>query len=190
MISLKDRIQEMAGDTDVTDFDNLILDETALERLTQADKDYLQTFVKLEMISFNICRLQTLENFPVLASLSRVELSDNQIKGGDLQHLSGNKSIETLKLANNKIENLSDLEALKALTNLKNLDLEGNPLCEKPEYNRESIFEMLPELEVLDMVTKDGDEFVSDLEDYGLEEGGEDDLDGEDFEADAALLEQ
>ncbi len=36
------------------------------------------------------------------------------------------------------------------------------------------------------MVTKDGDEFVSDLEDYGLEEGGEDELD-EDEEA--ALLE-
>ena len=40
------------------------------------------------------------------------------------------------------------------------------------------------------MITKDGDEFVSDLEDYGLEEGGEDEIDGEDLEADAALLEQ
>lgn len=38
------------------------------------------------------------------------------------------------------------------------------------------------------MVTKDGDEFVSDLEDYGVEEG-EEELD-DDFEAEAALLEQ
>ena len=38
------------------------------------------------------------------------------------------------------------------------------------------------------MVTKCGDEFVSDLEDDYGDEGGEDDLD--DFEAEAALLEQ
>ena len=53
-------------------FDNLILDETPLERLSADDKAYLQTFTKLEMISFNICRLQSLENFPVLSLLSRV----------------------------------------------------------------------------------------------------------------------
>lgn len=53
-------------------FDNLILDETPLERLSADDKAYLQSFTKLEMISFNICRLQSLENFPVLSLLSRV----------------------------------------------------------------------------------------------------------------------
>lgn len=190
MTSLKDKIQEMAGDTDVTDFDNLILDEDPLERLTAADKTYLETFTKLEMISLNSCRMQTLENFPVVASLTRVELSENQIKGSDLAHLARSTSITTLKLANNKIGTMSELEALKALTSLTNLDLEGNPVCEKDDYDREKIFEMLPSLEVLDMVTKDGEDFQSELEDYGLEEGGEDEIDVDDFEADAALLEQ
>jgi len=45
MVSLKDKIQEMAGDADITDFDNLILDETSIERLTADDKTYLETFV-------------------------------------------------------------------------------------------------------------------------------------------------
>lgn len=103
-----------------------------------------------------------------------------------MKHLIGNEQIATLKLANNKIESADDIKVLAGLKNLKNLDLEGNPCCEKEEYKREDIFEMIPGLEVLDMVTKDGDEFVSDLEDYGLEEGGEDELD-EDEEA--ALLE-
>ena len=76
------------------------------------------------------------------------------------------------------------------MTSLTNLDLEGNPVCEKDDYDREKIFEMLPSLEVLDMVTKDGEDFQSELEDYGLEEGGEDEIDVDDFEADAALLEQ
>jgi len=92
----------MAGDSDVTDFDNLILDEDPLERLTADDKAYLETFTKLEMIS--------------------------------LAHLAASTSITTLKLANNKIDSVSDLLALKALTSLTNLDLEGNPVCEKDDY--------------------------------------------------------
>jgi len=96
MKSLKDRIQEMAGDTEVTDvsaqrlcpfaaakldqlaklssvqFHKLILDETPLERLTAEDKAYLEQFSELEFIGLNICRLQSLENFPVLSSLVRV----------------------------------------------------------------------------------------------------------------------
>ena len=48
---------------------------------------------------------------------------------------------------------MAELEALKGITDLKNLDLEGNPLCETAEYKREDIFAMLPGLEVstLDM---------------------------------------
>lgn len=49
-------------------------------------------------------------------------------------------------------------------------------MCSTEEYKRESIFEMIPGLEVLDMVTKEGEDFVSDLEDdYGAE-GGEDEM--------------
>ena len=56
-------------------FDNLILDETPVERLTIEDKEYLEQFSKLEMISLNICRLSALENFPTLPTLTRVSLS-------------------------------------------------------------------------------------------------------------------
>ena len=73
----------MAGDADITDvsvvsplihshetlfvliftlpslpqFDNLILDETTIERLSADDKTYLEQFAKLEMISLNTCRM-------------------------------------------------------------------------------------------------------------------------------------
>ena len=55
-------------------FDNLILDETAIENLSAEDKAYLEEFSKLEMISFNSCRLQSLDNFPKLATLTRVSI--------------------------------------------------------------------------------------------------------------------
>lgn len=64
----------MAGETNVTDFDNLILDETQVERLSREDKEYLEQFTLLEMISLNICRLASLENFPTVPSLVRVSL--------------------------------------------------------------------------------------------------------------------
>lgn len=76
-----------------TDYDNLILDETNIGQMTVEDKEYLEKFNELEMISLNICRLQSLDNFPTLPILSRVELADNQIKGSDLTHLAANKKI-------------------------------------------------------------------------------------------------
>lgn len=98
-----------------------------------------------------------------------------------MSSLAGNDNIATLKLGGNKIEDVSDLQKLADLKNLKNLDLEGNPVCAKDDYKRDDIFNMIPSLEVLDMITKDGDEFVSDMDDdddYGLEaEGGEDEID-------------
>lgn len=166
----------MAGDNDVHDFDNLILDEVPIKSLSAEDKDYLQEFTLLEMISLNICQLTSLENFPTVPSLSRVELAENHLKGDSLAHLSKNTGIVTLKLGGNKIANVSELASLAALTNLKNLDLEGNPVCSNEDYKREKVFEMIPSLEVLDMVTKEGEDFVSDLDDdYGAE-GGEDEM--------------
>ena len=45
----------------------------------------------------------------------QVELCDNQIKSSDLKHLIGNQNIATLKLANNKIAKVSDLQCLVSI---------------------------------------------------------------------------
>ena len=90
------------------------------------------------MISLNSCRMQSLENFPVVSSLTRVsalkqhvqclnldnlcikvELSENQIKGSDLAPLAASTSITTLKLANNKIDSVSDLLALVSFQSIR-----------------------------------------------------------------------
>lgn len=65
------------------------------------------------------------------------------------------------------------------MSKLKNLDLEGNPVQDTPEYKPEDIFTMIPSLEVLDMKTKDGEDALDSAEDdedeYGEE--GEDEMD-------------
>lgn len=99
----------MAGDAEIAEFDNLILDETRIERISADDKAYLEQFVKLEEISLINCALQTIENFPKIETLSKVELSDNFLKGSELSHLMSNKNIQNLKLGNNKIATVSEL---------------------------------------------------------------------------------
>lgn len=57
-----------------------------------------------------------------------------------------------IKFAGNNVKELSEIEALKGLEDLKNLDLIGNPVAELKDY-RDKIFEMFPELVVLDNMT-------------------------------------
>lgn len=66
---------------------------------------------------------------------------------------------------------MSELEAIKELT-ICNLDLSGNPVAEKEGY-REKVFEIFPDLEVLDGNDKEGNEVDSVEEDYDDEEDGE-----------------
>lgn len=106
--------------------------------------------------------------------------------------MAGNENITTLKLGNNKIATVAELQCLSSLTKLKNLDLEGNPVQDTEEYKAADIFTMIPSLEVLDMKTKDGEDALDSAEDdddYG-DEGGEDEM-GEMDEAErVALLEE
>jgi Leucine-rich repeat (LRR) protein len=63
-------------------------------------------------------------------------LAENQIPGAELAHLAAYaESLHTLKLASNKIAKLSDLEALKSLKCLKNLDLENNEVAKEKGYS-------------------------------------------------------
>lgn len=57
-----------------------------------------------------------------------------------------------IKFAANNVKDLSEIEVLKGLKELKNLDLGGNPVAEQEGY-REKIFEMFSELVVLDNLT-------------------------------------
>uniref|UniRef100_A0A3P9ICJ1 Acidic leucine-rich nuclear phosphoprotein 32 family member n=1 Tax=Oryzias latipes TaxID=8090 RepID=A0A3P9ICJ1_ORYLA len=80
-------------------------------------------FVNLEFLSLINVGLISVSNLPKLAKLKKLELSDNRISGGldvlaeKLPHLTH------LNLSGNKLKDLSTLEPLKKLDNLKSLDL-------------------------------------------------------------------
>lgn len=81
--------------------------------------------------------------------------------------------MQSLSLGTNKIDSLAQLEPLKELKNLIQLDLSNSPVEETEDY-RAKIFEMFPSLLILDNLDKNGNSIdYSDDEDevYSEEEG-------------------
>lgn len=89
-----------------------------------------------------------LENFPYLHRLRTLLLNNNKI-----QHIGslGDSlpSLESLVLTNNKLNNLSDIDSLSELPNLKRLSLLDNLITKKQNY-RLYVIHKLPHLKLLD----------------------------------------
>lgn len=160
------------------EFSNLILDELSIESLTAEDKKFLEEFTNLELLAMNQTSLRSTANFPEAANMTRLELNDNKLAGSELKNLAKYGSITTLKFANNLIKEMSDLNALEGLENLVNLDLTGNPVTEQVNYKKK-VFEMFPNLEVLDAQDKEGNEVLSEEDEDYDDEDGEGDGDDE-----------
>ena len=110
-----------------------------------------------------------------LINLKQIEVTDNKLAGGELKNLVKFQNLRTIKFGANNVKDLSELAVLKELKTLKNLDFGDNPVTQVEGY-REKVFEMFPDLDVLDNYTKDGEEYISEDEedeDYGDEEEGE-----------------
>lgn len=161
------------------DFNNLILDELKIEKLSAEDKSYLEEFTNLETLAMNEVKLNSLQNFPKIENLLRLELNDNFIGGSEVSKLAENAKLHTLKLAQNKITTLDDINPLKSLSGLKNLDLLQNEVTKVDGY-KDAVFALIPSLEVLDGYNRDGEEVFSEDEDYGdYGEEGEEEVDEE-----------
>jgi len=72
------------------------------------------------------------------------------LKGDQLAKLDLYKNtLQILKISNNKISDIKDLDSLKGFGKLIKLDLGDNEVCEADDY-RTKVFETLPALMVLD----------------------------------------
>ncbi|KAL2080304.1 hypothetical protein ACEWY4_024097 [Coilia grayii] len=133
-------------------------------------------FKELEFLSMVNVGLTSLAKLPSLPKLRKLELSDNNISGG-LETLSEKcPNLTYLNLSGNKIKELSTVEALQHLKNLKSLDLFNCEITTLEEY-RESIFELLPQVMYLDGFDAEDNEAPDseaddDDEDEDGEEGG------------------
>ncbi|KAF9110901.1 hypothetical protein BGX27_005740 [Mortierella sp. AM989] len=132
--------------------------------------DYLGGLLELNTIVLSHNRIQELPSFPKLAKLTKLSAAHNEIR--QIPDLSENAMLKELRLNHNKLVTIpdslrrctaldildlggnmlrewTDVAPLGSLVHLVNLSLQGNPICNKPDYKKK-ILELVPSLRVLD----------------------------------------
>ena len=150
----------------------IALDGITINHISDEVKTYLENFKFLEELSMVNCNLNTLQNFPELPSLIKLDLSDNHIKDTDLNELLKYKKLQELRMANNNgISNFSEIKKLESLP-LTFIDFSDCPVSKMEGY-REKFYENFKNLKILDLCDKEGKEWDEDDEEE--EEPDEDD---------------
>ncbi|XP_041030714.1 acidic leucine-rich nuclear phosphoprotein 32 family member A [Carcharodon carcharias] len=135
-------------------------------------------FEELEFLSTINVGLLSVANLPKLNKLKKLELSDNRISGG-LEVLAEKcPNLTHLNLSGNKIKDLSTIEPLKKLDNLRSLDLFNCEVTNLNDY-RENVFKFLPQLTYLDGYDRE-DKEAPDSDTEAYVEGLDDDDEEED----------
>ncbi|XP_054656333.1 acidic leucine-rich nuclear phosphoprotein 32 family member B-like [Dunckerocampus dactyliophorus] len=178
-MDLKKMLSSELGQRSPKDVQELVLDNCRASN--GKFEGITEEFCNLETLSLINVGLTSVADIPKLVKLKKLELSDNSISGG-LEVLAERlKNLTHLHLSGNKFKDISTLEPLKNLPQLKSLDLFNCEVTNLADY-RESIFKLLPNLTYLDGFDIDNGE-ASDSE--GEVDGAEDDDedgDSEDFE--------
>ena len=123
------------------EYTNLIMDEMAIAdgEISQEDQQFLEQFTECQFLSLNDTGLKSLKNLPNMPKLERLELSGNELSGGEVAKtiVSLYTGLVTLKLASNQLTEVDHVLPLKALSKLESLDVSGNPFCAKIATNKQ-----------------------------------------------------
>ena len=140
----------------------ITLDGIAINHISDEVKSYLEKFDSLEELSMVSCNLNSLNNFPELPNLLKIDLSDNHLKDADLKELLKYKKLTELRMANNLIGNWSLIQELEKLP-LNFIDFSDCPISKMDKY-REKFYENFKNLKILDFCDKEGKEWDEDDE--------------------------
>ncbi|XP_059627726.1 protein phosphatase 1 regulatory subunit SDS22 [Cornus florida] len=98
-------------------------------------------------LSLSNCQLQSIDSsLKSCVELKELRLAHNDIKTLPAE-LARNTKVQNLDLGNNLITSWSDLKVISSLVNLKNLNLQGNPVAEKDKLAKK-IKKMVPNLQI------------------------------------------
>ena len=120
-----------------------------LGKLNLRDIHYLSEYYNLEELWLNDNRLRTIEGVKKSVNLKRLYLQHNRLVSlqGALKKV---KHLDTLLLHDNQLRDLKSLvRDIKHMSNLKVLNLFGNPIEEEQEY-RSYVIHNIPSLQVFD----------------------------------------
>ena len=104
--------------------------------------------------------MKSLDHFPKLLELEELDLSDNALENGLEALIDSTPKIAILDLTGNKFSDIESLKPLEKLENLVNLSVFDCPLTTNESY-RSQIYELLPNLVVLDGFDKNNEQIKS-----------------------------
>lgn len=185
---MEKRIALECGNLQKSEVINLNLDHCKSSSLSGLTKE----FVSLETLSLINNGLTSLQGFPSLPKLRKLELADNFLCGG-FENLEGCTSLQKINLSGNKIKDIDCLKPLRNLPNLVSLDLFSNDITSSESFP-DNVKALLPnvqsfcedELEGLSSSGAEDDlaEGDDDYEDEEEEDG--DDSEGDDEQRDTS----
>merc|ERR1712226_534274 len=142
-----------------------------------------EEFVALETLSLINNGLTSLEGFPPLLKLRKLELADNFLSGG-FEILESCPNLQRINLSGNKIKDVECLRPLSKLSNLVAIDLYCNEITSSEAFP-DNVKEILPNVQSfcedeLEGLSSDDDDEEDQDDEYEDEEGDSEDLDEED----------
>jgi len=165
---MEESIKKITNGKHITEVKDIVIDSTILPTsrngntnditITSEIKALLEEFIHLEYSSLSGIGLSSLEYFPHLPRLQRLNLSNNAISKG-LHHLEKAElhSLVYLDLSFNGISKLAELEHLSTMEKLLHLNLAGCGVTRTPDY-RLNVECILPTLRSLDQYCATGKE--------------------------------
>ncbi|KAI3973517.1 hypothetical protein MKW92_045156 [Papaver armeniacum] len=170
---------DLDGQTDYAAVNTLTLDGAVkCYQGKLPSQNLLEKFKGLEHLSIANVGVSSLERFPCITTLQKLNLSDNRIvRGLEFLVKAGLDSLRDLDLSNNRIQVVEDLAPLASLK-LESLDLYECPVTKIKDY-RSRVFGLIKSLQYLDKMDVNGVEVLEsdeDEEDDDEEEDEEEDV--------------
>ncbi|XP_065013581.1 uncharacterized protein LOC135641791 [Musa acuminata AAA Group] len=161
----KNKLRAMSEIESITSLRALILNDNKISHICKLDQlGFLNTLVlsrnpiydigdslmkakSITKLSLSHCQIQEIGSSLIsCVDLKEAKFAHNQI-GTLPADLAQNTKLQNLDVGSNLIENWSDIKVLSALHNLKNLNLQGNPIAEKDKLAKK-VKKMVPRLRI------------------------------------------
>ena len=179
MSKFYDELQEILGKHEPKEIEELNLDgfNEKVESFKLYHKEGLELYNNLIHLSLNNIGLENLSNFPEIKCLMILSLKNNKLKGDDFDIIPKNyPNLYKLKISFNQIDSIDKLSCLNQLQ-LKKLEIKENPFTKNDKEYRDKIYKLIPSLEIVDQMQKNGQEI--DTTDYGNDTSSDEEEEGE-----------
>ena len=172
-------ILDQISDAEPDEVEELNLEGWKGSSISIQDKKLLERYTNLDYLSLADCGLKTLENFPLLLKLIKLDLNNNSLKDG-LESLSGLKDLMQLNLSSNEFRSIDLFSPLSGLNSLVYLEVEDCPVSKTEDY-RQKLFELIPSLQIVDGLDKNGKEASLLTDEEGSDDAFEEFDDSDEF---------